>query len=278
MGQWNPFDFAIESADFNQLQSWERERCAFQSGLQIVVSPQPLLQFSRPDEFDEYGPLSGVWDDSTNDVLDIYAQALSSALQAEPFRPFLLERWSYTPPSAWRRGGPISFPLEILEVALRDPVMAEAGRAILYSAIADGLLTALANLRSWCVSHSVPEDVQSRPSHSVTIVEAMVQYHAQHAYPALRPRTAVIHSVLDITGDAPLGGLPYLGTVAYAGGTLIYLVDDRLRIHQVLRSQGDASIPLPASNYLDEVKGDGSSDTMKSPTLDSLSSVLRDRE
>lgn len=251
MDDWNPFDFATECGDFQQLQRWERERLAFGSGIQIAIVPEPYLRFVRPYEANEYGPLPEVWEDSITAVRDIYEYSLQSAFLTSALSQVVLQESSYTPPSAYSKGGPYSFPINLIDVVLSDPLIQEMGRSILYTAIAEGVISASVRLTSWFRAHLVPKEAQRRPAHSAVVVEAKVQYHARHAYPNLGVGDATIHSIFDITADTPNEYMLFLGTVPYAGGQLVYVVDDKLRIYEVVRTIGDRSTPLVSSETLD---------------------------
>lgn len=167
-----------------------------------------------------------------------------------------LEKRPYIPPFAYQRGGPFSYPTDLLQLVMDQKWLASLGAPVAAGLMVNAITEASRKLRQWWNDHKVPESEQILPSHSPTIVRAVVESEAHRCFPNLMPGTATIESILPLDADYPVNGSLFRVTVTYANCTIIFLVDDRLRRPSIFRTSPAGTRRLDASCWLeDETSG-----------------------
>lgn len=251
---FNPYEAAKEMNDDAALDSWKSYEDALLSEPVIAITPSPYLQYENPDSTDEYGPTAEIWEQSIQQELDIYQLSLAQAVSRLPVDTPINRRY-YTPPSGYGRGGPISYPIELIQLAIDQKWLVEFGVDALNAIVADAMVRATIRLRQWWTDHNVPQDTWRLPSHNPFIVRAVVETHARRSFPNLKPGTATIHACLPANADLPATGVPFLVTLPYPKGSLVYLVDDRLWLLNIIRTTAEGSEELDISNWLTDDHG-----------------------
>lgn len=259
MVDFDPYESAKRMNDEAALDSWRRYEEALLSAPVIAINPHPYLQYEYPDQTNEYGALPGIWEESIRQVLQMYEGSFAQAFAAFS-NEVKLEKRSYTPPFAYQRGGPFSYPTDLLQLVMDEKWLASLGAPVAAGLMVNAITEASRKLRQWWNDHRVPESEQILPSHSPAIIRAVVESEAHRCFPNLMPGTATIESTLPLDADYPVNGSLFRVTLPYANGTIIFLVDDRLRRPSIFRTSPAGTRKLDASCWLeDETSGGVSS-------------------
>lgn len=249
----DPYENAKNMNDQFALNSWAKYEKALLAAPVVAISPKPFLQYEHPEATNEYGAPPEIWEESTRQILDIYEQSFARAI-AQYVDSVKLDRRSYTPPSGYGKGGPVSYPIELIQIIYDQSWLMDVGIAVVHAIVAEAVIGASRTLRQWMRKHKVPDSEQVLPSHNPFIVKAVVEHHAHRCFPNLTPGTSTIHSGFPLDADYPARGDPFLVTLPYPKGSIVYLIDDKLRRPLIIRTTPAGSRELDSSGWLSNRK------------------------
>ncbi len=246
---FDPYVSAKRMNDQFALDSWAKYEVALLSAPVIAISPQPFLQYEHPEKANEYGALPEIWEESTRQILKIYERSFAQVV-AQLADEAKIERRSYTPPSGYGKGGPIGFPIELLELVYDQDKLMDVGIDVFETIIADAVIRSGMKLRQWMIEHKVPEAEQIFPSHNPFIVRAVVEDHAHRHFPNLMPGPSTVYADFPFDADYPVTEGRFLVILTYPKGSIIYLVDAKLRRPLIVRTTPKGSMELDSSNWM----------------------------
>lgn len=246
---FDPYENAKQMGDHAALVSWARYEGALLSEPAIAIRPVSYLEYEHPDKRNEYGAAPEIWEESIRQVVDIYEQSFAQVIASLP-DDTRLERRPYSPPSGYGKGGPISYPIEVVQIVYDQAWLVEFGIGAFNAIVVEAVIASAKKLRRWMIEHKVPEYEQTLPSHNPFIVRAVVESHAHRYLPKLTPGTAAIHAGFPLDADYPVNGEPFLVVLPYPKGSVIYQVDDKLRLLTIIRTTPESSIELDSSGWL----------------------------
>lgn len=246
---FDPYESARRMNDEVTLDSWKRYEEALLSAPIIAIRPEPHLQYDYPDKRGEYDALPEIWEESIQQVIQIYEQSFAQAFALFP-NEVKLERRPYTPPSSYQQGGPFTYPTDLLQFVMDQKWLVNLGAPVAAGLMVNAITGAARRLHQWWADHRVPESEQILPSHSPYIVRAVVEAEALRCFPNLGPGTATIESTLPLDANYPANGSLFRVTLPYTNGFIIFLVDDRLRRPSIVRTSPAGMRKLDASCWL----------------------------
>lgn len=217
---FDPYENVKLMNDQVALDSWGRYEDALLSAPVIAIAPEPYLRYEHPEETDEYGPVPEIWEESIRQVLEIYEESFAQAF-AQFSDEVKLETRPYFPPSSYAKGGPFSYPIDLVQFVYEQKWLVGIGILTLNSLVADAVKGSARRLYQWWTENKVPEAEQVLPSHNPVIVRAVVENHAHQCFPKLVPGTATIHPAFPLNADYPVNGALFLVILPYPKGSLI---------------------------------------------------------
>lgn len=248
---FDPYESARRMNDQAALDSWARYERDLQSAPVIAIKPTPYLQYENPDETGEYGALPWIWEESIRQVLEIYEESLEHAVAELPGGA-KLERRTYTPPSSYQRGGPFTYPTDLLQLVMDQKWLVNVGSDVVSDVVAAAVIASSIKMYQWMTTHKVLKSERILPSHSPYIVRAVVEAEAHRCFPNLMPGTATIEANVPLDADYPVNGSLFLVTLPYLNGSIIYRVDDRLQLQSVIRTTPKGAQELDSSCWLSD--------------------------
>lgn len=247
--EFDPYESAKQMGDQTALDSWQRYEDALLSAPLVAIRPIPYLRYEYPEKTDEYGPVPEIWEESIRQVVGIYEESFAQAFRS--YRDGVkLTRRPYFPPSAYGKGGPFSYPIDLLQLVYEQQWLIGVGVAVFHDIVSEAVKSAARRLHQWWAEHSVPAAERILPSHNPYTLKVLVEEHAHRCYPKLMAGTATVHPTFPLNADYPARGALFLMVMPYSKGSLIYLVDDRLWLLSIVRTTPKESIELDSSGWL----------------------------
>ena len=245
---FDPYYNAKEVGDMVSLEKWQSFAGSLDSNVIVGFKYSPFLTYQRPTEVGEYGPLPEVWVDSTNAVMAIFANSLSGTL-APHVEQGLIQQDTYVPPQHYQRGGPISFPMELLQIVIDNPWLLALGPNVLSNAVYDAMKLAYKSLAEWFSDHHVPEADQRFPAVSPFVIRAVAEGHAREFFPKLDTGDAKLFASDSLDADYPTKTVQFLVALPYRNGAVVYFVDNYLKLTTILRTYPGGFMPLRSSGW-----------------------------
>jgi hypothetical protein len=227
---------SIGSEDRLQSERWTKFEEDDPTSIRVIISPGFHFTDYHLAQAKGIHPQKAL-DNDIAEVAQIYQDAFQGIRSTLNSNDAQVEREPYTPPSAWRKGGELSAPWQIVQLVFTSEVGIGVVSGLAAQSISAAAIKAWrAMLKRWKTSEVEPQ-VRNVPSHSPLIMTALCERHARQYHGDKKVfREGNWFRVAWSGADAPASLSLLLVTIPIRSGSLVYVVTDRLELMQLIET------------------------------------------
>lgn len=126
-----------------------------------------------------------------------------------------------------------------MQATVDNPWLADVVRGVAVNAIYEAMKASYKKLNAWFDMNEVPEPEREFPRQGPQNIRNVVEGHAHQFFPRLSPGSAKVVPSHSIDANYPIEYTRFLVGVECIGGRIVYSVDDKLNLDNVVLAQSD---------------------------------------